>query len=108
MAPIFTRMNWFSVTVVSSILGFSLVGFLYVRLSGKLEWAGALPLLALLGGQSPSMVSIALAQHGVTSAQLSFPEQAAVLAIQVLTVYGCGALGWRLRRRRMLKLSGLA
>ena len=99
LSPISSQIDWFLVTLVSSLVAFSLLGFLYVRVTGRLDWAAAFPLVSILMGQNPNRLSLTLAEHGVQGAELSFPRQALVLAAQLLAVLLWGALARSLYRR---------
>lgn len=98
--PVLAKVNWFAVACLSSLIAFSLAGFLYARISGQRQWATALPLMAVLSGQSPCMLLLWLTQHGVAAASVNFLEQAALVAIQIVSVVCWAQLGWLMHQRR--------
>ena len=100
LAPVFERIDWFVVSVLSSLMAFSVLGFFCCRLSGSMDYLGILPVLSILSGQNPAILSVALAERGMSAASLGFGQQVALLALQVTTVYLFGSMGTFLHRRR--------
>lgn len=98
--PIFSQVNWWAVALVTALLAFSLLGFLYAAISGQAEWLGWLPMIGLATGQNPALLSDTLVDKGISAAQLTLGQQVAVLAVELLAVYAFGVLGARWHARR--------
>jgi hypothetical protein len=100
MLPIFQQVPWPTVAVVSSLLGFVVLGFLYGRISGSVDFLGALPVLALLSGQNPITMAMMVADRGIEGAHFGWLGQIAMLVLQLITIYIGGWLGARLWKPR--------
>jgi hypothetical protein len=100
MAPIFSQLHWPLIAVVSSVLSFAVLGFLYARITGTTDYLGLLPVLGLLSGQNPITMAMAFAEQGVTQARFSHPLELVILLTQLLTLYAFGALGCWFHRRK--------
>ena len=100
MAPIFSQLNWPLIALISSVLSFSVLGFVYARMTGTTDYLGLLPVLGLLSGQNPVTMAMAFAEQGVTQARFSHWLEVLLLLAQLLSLYLCGWLGCWLRQRK--------
>ena len=100
MMPIFSQLHWPSIALFCSFFSFGILGFAYARLTGSIDYLGCLPVLALLSGQNPITLALALKGQGVEQAAFSHPFEAALLVLQLACVYGFGLLGQRLYLRK--------
>ncbi len=99
MMPIFSQLNWPSIAIFCSFFSFGILGFAYARMTGSIDYLGCLPVLALLSGQNPITLALALKGQGVEQATFSHPFELALLLLQLAAVYGFGLLGQRLYLR---------
>lgn len=102
MNPIFSQLNWPLLALLTGAAGFAFLGYLFGRLSGTVEYAGALVVLSLIGGQNPVIVAMVLSDRGVEQATFGWPMQVLLLLSQLLILYAAAWLGQRayLRGRR--------
>lgn len=100
LAPLYGRLNWFGIGLISSILVFSAIGFFVGVYSEEPAGAGLLPFLAVLIQSNPATMPNLMEYHGFTGIGLSFGQQASLLLVQMAFVYTAAGLGDR--RRRML------
>lgn len=103
MTPIFVQLDWTTVTLITGILGFSLVGFAYGRLTGTTDSVAVLPALALLAGQNPVSLAMDFSDRGISLATLSFPQQVMLLASQMVVLLLSAGLGARLALKNRLQ-----
>lgn len=101
MMPIFSQLDWAAIALFCSFFSFGILGFAYARLTGSIDYLGCLPVLALLSGQNPITLALALKGQGVEQASFSHPFEAGLLALQLACVYGFGMLGQRLYLRNL-------
>ena len=100
MMPIFSQLDWPAIALFCSFFSFGMLGFAYARLSGSIDYLGCLPVLALLSGQNPITLALALTGQGVTQAAFSHPFELGLLALQLVSVYAFGLFGQRLYLRK--------
>lgn len=100
MKPILAKVPWAALALVSSLLGFSFLGFFYGRMSGSSDYFGVLPLFSILSGQNPITLALTLVDQGVDQAQLHWALQFTILLTQMLTGYFFAILGSRVFRLR--------
>lgn len=100
MMPIFSQLDWPSIALFCSFFSFGILGFAYARLTDSIDYLGCLPVLALLSGQNPITLALTLKAQGVAQAAFSHPFELALLAFQLVCVYGFGLLGQRLYQRK--------
>ena len=101
MAPVLVQIDWFKVALITSGLAFCVLGFFTARWLESADWLGALPVLAIVSGQNPSMLALNLAERGISSARLSWGQHALLLGLQIVCVYLFGYLGLRLKKKRV-------
>ena len=105
MTPILVKVDWFKVATFTSVFDFCLIGFFAARWLNSTDWIGALPVLAVISGQNPAILSVALAERGVSGARLSLGQQVSLLAIQMICVCACGYLGLYLKTRKSAQIT---
>jgi len=100
MRPILSQVPWLAVGCVASLFSFGVLGFLYARLSGTIDYVGMLPVLAILTGQNPLNLTLMVQERGIREAQLGWGAQFLMLLLQVLAAFGGAQLGAWIRQRR--------
>lgn len=101
MAPIFSQLNWGVIAVVTGMLGFGIIGFLYGRVTGSIDLLGTFPIMSLLTGQNPITMAMSFSAQGVAQAKFSHPFEVVLLVTQLLSLYGMGALGMWFHQRKL-------
>lgn len=105
MDPIFSRLNWHVLALLTGLAGFSLLGYTFGRLAGTLDYLGMLILFSLPTGQNPITVALILADRGVDEAQFGWPSMLFLLLTQMLALYLSGWLGMQAYRRARARLT---
>lgn len=107
LAPVFAKLNWFFVALLTSALSFSCLGFFCGWSCGDAAWAGALPLVALLTQRSPAVMPNVMAQTGFTGIELQLWQQVVVVVVQLVVVYAAAIWGANLHARRAASVDDL-
>ncbi len=87
LAPVFARLDWFVVALITSVLTFASLGFFCGLLCGDPNWAGVLPFVAIITQRSPAVMANVMERSGFSGIGLDFSEQAGVLLLQLVVVY---------------------
>lgn len=104
LKPIFARLNWFAVALLTSVLSFSCLGYFVGYSSGEPNWAGLLPLLAIIGQLNPAVMPNLMEYQGFAGLGLSFWQQVVVLMVQMAVVYAGAFWGAERLQRRLQQL----
>ena len=88
------KMHWFGLALVSSVVGFALLGWLLGRmLDCAPDWAGILPILDVLSGLNP----LRLNSGGLLSG-FTWGEQLLLLGVQIICIQWVAAMVYERRR----------
>ncbi len=95
MQPLFEPVDWFRVALISSVMAFSLVGFMAGRLRLDPRWLCALPLATMLSGPNPVVLPTFLENQGMPGEHLELWQQVLVFGLQMAVVY---LVAWAFQR----------